>query len=83
MPDAAGRYVSAEASKPHQKRLPEWYEGGAGRWWWLNPKWAPKLKGTAKVWLDDFPFDTPVKHIFDAESVMEVFGKTQLVSPPP
>ena len=67
--DAAGRYVSAEASKPHQKRLPEIYEDGLGRWWWLAPRWRPRRRAVVGIDLDEWPFETPMKHVFDGEQI--------------
>lgn len=73
-PDGAGRYVSSEASKPHQKRLPEIYEDGLGRWWWMNPKWRAKQIGTMPVNLDYWPFPTPLKHIWNGEDIALCLG---------
>jgi len=72
-PDGAAKYVASEASKPHQKRLPEIYDGGLGRWWGMNPKWKGKAKWRVPLDLAHWPYDTPFKHVWDAEAIATGF----------
>lgn len=70
-PNGAGRYFAKEACKDYQKQLPDIYSEGLGRWWFLHPRWAPK--GTALVDLDlsKWPWDWPVKHVWDARDLAQ------------
>lgn len=69
--EGAGRYVSAEASKPHQKRLPKWYDGGLGRWWGMNKAWKPRCRALVDIDLADWPFPTPLRHIWDGQTIAD------------
>lgn len=65
-PDAAGRYVAKECSKREQKRLPDRYQEGLGRWWRLNPKFSPQPRAVAEVDLATWPWFHPMAHIWNA-----------------
>jgi len=68
-PDAAGRYVSKEAGKRFQKQLPAAYREGLGRYWFLAPRWAPKIIGEMEVLWQDWPWESPMKHVFNGAEI--------------
>jgi len=68
-PDAAGRYVSKESGKRHQKKLPEHYEGGLGRWWHLAERWRPVATHTGILSREDWPWRVPLRHIFEPDAL--------------
>lgn len=68
-PDAAGRYVAKESSKREQKELPERYAEGLGRWWWLNPRWAPRPRAVGMLNLREWPYENPVARVWQGEDV--------------
>jgi len=70
-PDAAGRYAAKEAGKRAQKVLPDRYAGGLGRWWWLAPHLRPQPRGTGPLDLTWWPWDTPLSHVWETESIAE------------
>jgi hypothetical protein len=71
--DAAGRYVAAEIGKEHQKKLPERYKEGLGRWWWLAKRWRPRARYAGTINMDLYPFDFPLAHIWNAEDLAVAF----------
>jgi len=67
-PDAAGRYVGKEAGKRNQKKLPEGYAAGVGRWWYLAPRFAPRSTGTPCLLdVSRYPFERPYGMIHQTE----------------
>jgi len=71
-PDAAGRYVSKEAGKRFQKQLPERYAEGLGRYWFLAPRWEPRIIGEMELIMDEWPFESPMKHVFDGAEISDI-----------
>jgi len=68
----AARYVAKEASKRYQKELPAEYPDGLGQWWWLNPRWRPRVRAIQRTTLEEWPFEHPMGMIFDAEELAAV-----------
>lgn len=68
-PDAAGRYVAKECAKRFQKKLPAEWEEGVGRWWYLNRKWRPQIRGIGEADLSKWPFEAPYSRIWEAEKI--------------
>ncbi len=68
-PDAAGRYFAKDAAKKVQKELPEYYQGGLGRYWYLAKKWQPKLDMTVDLDLSRWPTDFPLKYVWGADEI--------------
>jgi len=66
--DAAGRYLSKEMGKRHQKHLPAWY-AGLGRWWYLRADLRPVARSAGWISLDSWPWKDPYVHVWDAESL--------------
>jgi len=64
--DAAGRYVAKEAGKRYQKKLPEWYQSGLGRWWSIARKLRPKCLGVMQCKRDSWPFPFPFRYVWDS-----------------
>jgi hypothetical protein len=65
--DGAARYVAKEASKRLQKTLPPGVTS-AGRWWWLNPAFAPIPEGRCLV--DVWPYPGPLARVWDKHAVV-------------
>jgi len=79
--EGAARYVCKEAAKRYQKELPAEYPGGLGQWWWLNPKWKPRVRGIQRCGLEYWPYEHPMSLIFDAEEIAaELDGEIHGVS---
>jgi len=70
-PDGAGRYFAKECSKREQKQLPDRYKAGLGRWWWLAPRWQPQCRAAHQISLDHWPYEQPVKHIWQSASISD------------
>jgi len=68
--EAAARYFAKECSKREQKVLPKGYEKGLGRWWWLNPRFAPRVRHVAIGDLAFWPFDQPLANVWDIDDLM-------------
>jgi len=73
-PDAAGRYVAKEScgEKRRQKILPDIYEKGLGRWWWLHKRWYPRCRGVFSADLRNWPWMEPVSFVWDMGHLVEV-----------
>ncbi len=70
-PEAAGRYLSKEAGKRIQKKLPEHYSHGLGRWWYLAKRWQPVGTHAGMLRRDRWPFPGPLKHVFEPECLCD------------
>jgi len=68
-PHGACRYVAKEAAKRYQKELPAEYPEGLGQWWWLNPKWKPRVRWIQHATLERWPYEHPMSYLFEAEEV--------------
>jgi len=68
-PSGACRYVAKEAAKRYQKELPAEYPEGLGQWWWLNPRWKPRVRWIQRATLERWPYEYPMSYLFDAEEV--------------
>lgn len=68
-PDAAGRYAAKEAAKREQKALPEEYSEGLGQWWWLNPRWKPRVRHRGMMDVSFWPWSSPLAHVWDASDL--------------
>jgi hypothetical protein len=73
--DAAGRYAAKEAAKRQQKKLPDHYAQGVGRWWFLDRRWAKRLVETGPLDIDAYPMETPCAYVWSSETLGDSLGE--------
>jgi len=79
-PQGAARYVAKEAAKRYQKELPAEYPDGLGQWWWLNPRWKPRVRAIQTSSLHEWPYEHPASYVFDAEEIAsDLVGEKKIV----
>lgn len=78
-PDAAGRYVAKESAKREQKILPEAYQSGLGRWWWMNPAHTPRPRYHGLVDLAQWPFEHPASRVWETRDIADTLFNVQKV----
>lgn len=80
-PTGAGNYMAKESSKRQQKQLPEHYEGGLGRWWWMRPEWEPKPVSLARLDLSEWPWEVPVSRVWQWKDIAACITENMAIPP--
>lgn len=77
-PDGAAKYVAKEASKRHQKALPEGVDGGS-LWWWISKPGKPQIVGWGE--LVSWPFGKVLSRVFEREKLADHLGMISVDGP--